>query len=92
MGRHSSSARRKVKSEKCSGLKYRCLCWVYKNRLCVLEFCSSRPKVRVPFWVTEQCCPSCEVQKKAEREMDEADMEMDKEILRIEREGYPSHS
>lgn len=91
MGRHSSSARRKLKPEKFSGHEYRNLCWLYENKSCILGFHSSRPNVRVPLWVAEQICPSCEVQKKAEREMLEEDVAMDEEILRIEREGYPSH-
>jgi len=89
MGRHSSSARRKARAEECSRIEYRCLCWLYENKPCVLGFCSSRPKVRVPLWVTEERCPSCEVQKKFEQEMLEADMEMDEEILKEMREGYP---
>ena len=96
MGKHSSSARRKakseyVKSEKCSGHGYRCLCWLHENKPCVLGFCSSHPKVRVPIWVTEKRCPSCEVQAKFEQEMFEEDMEMDEEILREMREGYSSY-
>ena len=87
MGRHSSGARRKLKSElskfeKCSGHGFRCSCWLYENKPCVLGFSSSRPKVRVPLWVTEERCPSCEVQKKFEQEMFEEDMEMDEEILK----------
>ena len=69
----------------------RCLCSAYENKLCILGFYSPSPKVRVPLWVSEQICPSCEVQKKAEREMFEADIEMDTKILRIQREGYPSN-
>jgi len=83
LGRHSSSARRKAKLEKCSGGEYRCLCSAYEDKLCLLGFYSSRPNVRVPLWVAEQICPSCEVEKRAEREMFEADMEMDEEVLRL---------
>jgi hypothetical protein len=87
LGRHSSSARRKARLQECSDLEHRCSCWLYENKPCVLGFSSSRPKVRVPLWVTEERCPSCEVQKRFEQDMFEADMEMDENILREMRES-----